>query len=172
MNRSISVTLRLALICGAVVGGCGVFFWGYLAGMATHEQEDRYFGSAGLTFPQILPQVRAALDDGEYAFFPNRRSIWVINTTNGRMANYLFRDDEVGSVDRSRVALINLKTFPPEDTLLQMSDRNYVNILWVGNKRTGDVQMWRPGRDGVLRAEDPIATSVDLMDRAPGAKRP
>lgn len=162
------------MVCGALAGGCGAYFWAHLASTATHVRtailgEEGGSELATVAFPQILREVRADLDDGEYAFFPNRRSVWVVNTTNGRMALYLFHDDEVGSVDRSRVAQIDVTTFPPKDTIVQLSDRNYVNVLWVCNKRTGDVQMWHPGRDGVLHAENPISTSIDLMDRAPGS---
>ena len=114
---------------------------------------------------RILRQAMADLEDGEYDFFPNRRSIWIVNRSNGRMANYYFNDDELGSVDRSRVGTIDLRTFPRKDTVLHLSDRNYNNILWVCNVRTGDVQMWHPGRDGVLRSEQPITSSIDLMER-------
>ena len=114
---------------------------------------------------RILRQALADLDEGEYEFFPNRRSIWIVNRSNGRMANYYFNDDELGSVDRSRVATLDLKTFPRKDTVIHLSDKNYNNILWVCNTRTGDVQMWHPGRDGVLRSEQPITSSIDLMER-------
>jgi hypothetical protein len=82
------------------------------------------------------------------------------------MANYHFRDDEVGSVDRSRIASINLNTFPRKDSLVCLSDRNMNNILWVCNVRTGDVQMWCPARDGSLKAEPPVSTSTELAEKA------
>ena len=97
---------------------------------------------------------------------PNRRSIWVVNRTNGRMANYVFRDDEVGSVDRSRVTQLDTQAFPRKDTVLLLSDRNLNNVLWVCNVRTGDVQMWHVGRDGNLKSEPPTATSTDLRDKS------
>jgi hypothetical protein len=122
-------------------------------------------GAGDGTSGRIIRQAMADLEEGEYEFFPNRRSIWIVNRSNGRMANYYFNDDELGSVDRSRVAQLDLKTFPRKDTVLHLSDRNYNNILWVCNTRTGDVQMWHPGRDGVLRAEQPITSSIDLMER-------
>lgn len=122
-------------------------------------------GPAGLAFGGIIREANAELGEGDYEFFPNRRSVWIVNRTNGRMANYYFHDDELGSVDRSRVATIDLRTFPRKDTLILLSDRNYNNILWVCNSRTGDVQMWHPGRDGALKAEQPITSSVDLMER-------
>jgi hypothetical protein len=121
---------------------------------------------AGLPFAgfgRIARQVRADLEEGEYEFFPNRRSIWVVNRTTGRMAHYTLRDDELGSVDRSRVASIDLKAFPRQDTVISMSDRNYHSILWVCNKKTGDIQMWTLSRDSELKAEPPITTSIDLM---------
>lgn len=112
-------------------------------------------------------EARADLDAGEYEFFPNRRSIWIVNRSNGRMAMYHFRDDELGSVDRSRVATIDLRAFPREDTEVRLSDRNLNNILWVCNRRTGDVQMWAPTRDGVLKPENPVTSSNDLVERRP-----
>lgn len=117
-------------------------------------------------FPSIVREAHAALDDGDYEFFPNRRMIWVVNRTNGRMANYDFHDDELGSVDRSRVATIDLKTFPRKDTLIQMSDRNMNQILWLCNTRTGDVQKWVLDRNGSLKGETPVASSTDLLERA------
>jgi hypothetical protein len=122
-------------------------------------------GFAPMAFGGIMREASADLGEGDYEFFPNRRSIWIVNRSNGRMATYVFHLDELGSVDRSRVATIDLRTFPRKDTVIHMSDRNYNNILWVCNQRTGDVQMWYPGRDGALKAEQPIASSVDLMER-------
>ena len=122
---------------------------------------------AGVLPLGLLARAKAELGTGEYEFFPNRRSMWVVNRVNGRMATYHFRDDEVGSVDRSRVHRINLETFPRKDTSIALSDRNLNNVLWVCNTRTGDVQMWYPARDGTLRSEMPVATSADLMERTP-----
>ncbi|MGQ9589258.1 MAG: hypothetical protein ACUVYA_03070 [Planctomycetota bacterium] len=123
-------------------------------------------GPASSSCVSFLGTVRADLEDGDYAFFPNRRTVWVVNRTNGRMATYTFRDDEVGSVDRSRVAQIDLKAFPREDTVIQLSDRNLTSLLWVANVRTGDVQLWQPMADGsTLRADLPVATSMDLRTR-------
>lgn len=119
-------------------------------------------------FAPILKEASADLEDGDYDFLPNRRSVWIVNRSNGRMANYTFHDDELGSVDRSRVASIDLKEFPRKDTVLRLSDRNLNNILWVCNVRTGDVQMWHLGRDGILRAET-MTSSTDLMEKAPPA---
>jgi len=120
---------------------------------------------AGFLAQGLLREARADLEEGDYCFFPNRRSIWVVNRTNGRMAMYQFRNDEVGSVDRSRVASLDLNSFPREDTTILLSDRNLNNILWVCNVRTGDVQMWYPASDGTLRSDSPVATSADLMER-------
>ena len=174
MIRSVHRKFQLVFFCGALVGGCGVSFWAYLAGPASEVNpsavgDDGFFDSTAKAFPRVLREVRADLDHGDYLFFPNRRSVWAVNKSNGRMALYLFHDDEVGSVDRSRVALLDLATFPPKDTILRLSDGNYVNVLWACNTRTGDVQMWHPGTNGVLRSENPISTSIDLMDRRPAA---
>jgi hypothetical protein len=118
-----------------------------------------------LPLSAILQDAHAALEEGDYTFFPNRRSVWVINRTNGRMAHYIFRDDEMASVDRSRISQMDLNTFPRKDTYLTLSDRNLNDILWACNVRTGDLQMWHLARDGSLKAETPIATSADLRDR-------
>ena len=131
-----------------------------------HEADEHTVASPGiLERVGLMKHAFADLGDGEYAFFPNRRSVWVVNRTNGRMANYNFRVDGIQAVDRSRVARVDLKAFPREDTSYLLSDRNLNNILWVCNVRTGDVQMWRPSRDGVLQPVGPIATSTDLMLR-------
>jgi hypothetical protein len=87
------------------------------------------------------------------------------------MANYNFRDEELGNIERSRIAAIDLRAFPRQDTLICQSDRNLFNVLWVCNTRTGDVQMWQVARDGSLRPSGPIATSTDLIERQPAAPR-
>lgn len=159
--------VALSFFAGAVLGAGALATW--LSRGADDGARDGFdFTNAALS--SILREAHADLEDGDYDFFPNRRSIWVVNRTNGRMATYHFRDDELGSVDRSRVATIDPLSFPAKDTVIRLSDRNLNNILWVCNKRTGDVQMWYPGRDGMLRAEKPIVTSSDLMERTLGTK--
>ena len=166
------LVLGAALIFGMLLGAGGFLVVGGSPGQGpgrwggTDERSGGNDGGAPLS-PSVIRQARADLEDGDYEFFPNRRSIWIVNRTNGRMANYHFRDDEVGSVDRSRVATIDMKSFPREDTTIILSDRNLNNILWVCNRRTGDVQMWYPARDGTLRPETPIASSNDLRERNP-----
>jgi hypothetical protein len=119
--------------------------------------------------PQALAnlsgQAAADLDEGEHLFLPNRRTIWVVNRKTGRFANYHFKDDEVGTVERSRVVTLDKATFPPEDTVYVLSDRNLTEVLWVCNRRTGDVQLWVPRADGRITSDKPIATSIDLMQR-------
>ncbi len=148
----------------------GVFGAGILAGILLESGRARQSGASSEAPPAIwlgnfLPTLRADLEEGDYEFFPNRRTIWVVNRSNGRMATYTFRDDEVGSVDRSRVAQINLDTFPRHETVIHLSDRNLTNLLWVCNVRTGDVQLWQPMADGSLRADHPIQTQLDLRTR-------
>lgn len=164
-----SASLILGGIVGLAVGAGAVLLLGSSGSRLAGPEE----GSAGALASDfvapfgILREAHADLEEGTYDFFPNRRSVWIVNRDNGRMANYHFRDDEVGSVDRSRVAQIDLNTFPRKDTVLILSDRNLNNILWCCNVRTGDVQMWYPGRDGTLRSEMPIASSADLRPKNP-----
>lgn len=113
----------------------------------------------------LTAQVQEQLKDGEYLFLPNRRSVWVINRTNGRLANYEFLNNEYNTVERSRVGQVDTRTFPAEDTMFEISDRNLSNNLWVCNVRTGDVQLWTVSRDGEFKNAGPIATSTDLMNR-------
>jgi hypothetical protein len=125
---------------------------------------------AGLLSPLAASLVAEAPDsagaqDGDYLFFPNRRSVWVVNRQNGRFAYYHFRDDQNRTVDRSRVFQLDQETFPPGETVFLLSDRNLTEVLWVCNKRTGDVQLWTPRADGNADAEKPIATKIDLMER-------
>jgi len=150
----------LVFLLGVTAGGGGLYLLD--RGRSSGGTDDAGFLSA---LPGILREAHADLEDGDYAFFPNRRSIWVVNRTNGRMANYHFHDDELGSVDRSRVAMLDTNAFPRKDTVIHLSDRNMNNVLWVCNARTGDVQMWTLGRDGALKGETPVACKTDLMDR-------
>lgn len=167
-------TGRTLIWLAAFVTGAGAGAGAILAGLGPRPADrgsENGTASAGVpSLLEILREAKADLEDGDYQFFPNRRSVWIVNRTNGRMANYHFHDDELGSVDRSRVSTIDLKTFPRKDTTFLLSDRNMNNILWVCNARTGDIQMWTIARDGSLRAETPVASSTDLMERAATSK--
>ncbi len=118
--------------------------------------------------PTWMPSVAAAtvdLGEGEFSFLPSRRTVWVVNRTNGRMAAYTFLNNEYSTVQRSRVAQIDLNAFPAEHSSITLSDRNLNQILWICNSRTGDVEMWQLTRDSELRKSGPIATSADLSVR-------
>ena len=164
-----SASLILGVVVGLALGAGAVLLLGSRGPrLAGHDEGSTGALAADFVAPfAVLREAHADLEEGTYDFFPNRRSVWIVNRDNGRMANYHFRDDEVGSVDRSRVAQIDLNTFPRKDTVLILSDRNLNNILWCCNVRTGDVQMWYPGRDGTLRSEMPIASSADLRPKNP-----
>lgn len=154
------------LALGGLVGIIGTLAFSRLSGPAGETDLWSMSEATALFARGLVREAGADLESGEYTFFANRRSIWVVNRTNGRMAMYQFRNDEVGSVDRSRVATIDHSTFPQEDTVILLSDRNLNNILWVCNARTGDVQMWYPASDGTLRFDSPIATGADLAERS------
>ena len=120
-----------------------------------------------LVSPAFAAQIHSDLGDGDYTFLPNRRTIWVVNRKYGRFANYHFRDDQERSILRSQVVTLDQRDFPPEDAVYLLSDRNLTEVLWVCNRRTGDVQLWHPRPDGKVVSEGQIATSVDLMERSP-----
>lgn len=159
-----SVLRRFGGTLLVLCAGCAL---GALCALGRPGREESSGGLATY-LPTILRDAHAALEQGDYVFLPNRRSVWVVNRANGRMANYNFHDDELGSVDRSRVAQIDIRAFPARDTIVQLSDRNLNNILWVCNVRTGDVQMWTVARDGSLKGETPVASSTDLAGAAAG----
>jgi len=73
-----------------------------------------------LFFP-ILKQASADLESGDYEFLPNRAERLDREPVHGRMASYTFVTDELGSVDRSRIATIRLRSFPRKDTVLGSS---------------------------------------------------
>lgn len=157
----------LVFLGGLLVGAAG---WASVNSLRHGQAAQGEELLPGIAFPTILRDAHAALDEGDYEFYPNRRSIWVVNRTNGRMASYTFHDDELGSVDRSRIAMLDTRAFPRADTVIHLSDRNLNNILWVCNTRTGDMQMWTIARDGSLKGETPIASSTDLTERAAASK--
>jgi len=112
--------------------------------------------------PTVVAQSTGDLGEGKYAFLANRRQIWAINKAKGRFAGYHFREDEDRSIERTRVVTLDQKIFPPADTIYMLSDRNLTEILWVCNKRTGDVQPWSPRIGGDVTSEKPLATMQDL----------
>lgn len=116
----------------------------------------------GQLLPAVVAQSTEDLGQGNYAFLANRRQIWAINKLNGRFAGYHFREDEDRTVERTRVVTLDQKIFPPADTIYMLSDRNLTEILWVCNKRTGDIQLWSPRIGGDVTSEKPVTTSQDL----------
>jgi hypothetical protein len=164
-RRMLIGTATLTFALGGLIGILATLACFRIAGSATETDPFAVSGVTGFIAQGLFREARADLDEGDYSFFPNRRSVWVVNRTNGRMAMYQFRLDEVGSVDRSRVATLDLSAFPRDDTVILLSDRNLNNVLWVCNCRTGDVQMWYPASDGTLRSDTPVATSADLVER-------
>ncbi|HBO50638.1 MAG TPA: hypothetical protein DD471_01540, partial [Planctomycetes bacterium] len=108
-------------------------------------------------------QSAGALGDGEFAFLANRKQIWAINKSEGRFAGYHFREDEERSIERTKVVTLDQKTFPPADTIYMLSDRNLTEVIWVCNKRTGDVQLWSPRLGGDVTSEKPLSTMQDLL---------
>lgn len=150
--------------CLALAGAFALGSWSHRHSETTSSDGTRTVYSPAAR-SALMAQVREQLKDGDYLFLPNRRSVWVVNRTNGRVANYHFLNNEYETVERSRVGQVDTRTFPPEDTLYEISDRNLSNNLWVCNVRTGDVQLWTVSHDREFKRVGPIATSTDLMTR-------
>ena len=173
-----SVSLRGAcLLAGAFLLGAlagGLFVGGARSASETSDAGTSSTGtsstgasgfSAFLETSGLVETAHADLADAEFTFLPNRHSVWVVNSRTGRMANYDFRLDDQQNVDRTRVERIDVQSFPPEDTVLKLSDRNLSNILWVCNQRTGDIEMWRRTRGGTLVRHGPHPFGADLAER-------
>jgi hypothetical protein len=109
---------------------------------------------AAASFQSWIPVARADVGKGDYLFLPNRMQMWVVNRTNGKLIHYKFLDNQVGTVERSRIARINTDFFPLKDTEFLLSDRNFTAVLWVVNRATGDFQVWRSNQDGSLTTDD------------------
>ena len=88
------------------------------------------------------------LAPNSFHFLPNRRSVWVAWRRVGRFATYHFRDDQERTVERSRVAEVDAKRFPPEEAVYRLSTRNFAEAFWVCNVRTGDFLLYSPRADG------------------------
>lgn len=115
--------------------------------------------------PTVIAQSAGDLGKGNYAFLANRRQIWAINKAAGRFAGYHFREDEDRTVERTKVVTLDLKIFPPADTIYMLSDRNLTEVLWICNKRTGDIQVWSPRIGGDVTSEKPLSTMQDLQPK-------
>ena len=153
----------------------GPFVAGLVAGALTigsistrgARDENRIEAGFGSGIAALMAAVTSqATEDfgeaGDFLFLPNRRTIWVVDRSTGRFANYHFRGDQERTVMRSRVVTLNQRDFPAADTIFLLSDRNLSELLWVCNKRTGDVQLWVPRSDGNVMLENQIVTSTDL----------
>lgn len=112
-----------------------------------------------------LPELRAELGSGDFVFLPNRRGMWVVHPQLGRLIHYRFLDSADGAVERSFVAEFDLKLFPPADSTFVLSENNLTDLLWIGNRQSGDFQLWRRNvRDGRLITDPvPVAAERDLV---------
>lgn len=124
----------------------------------------------GLGLPEsLIETARADIGKGDYLFLPNRFAVWVVNKTNGKIIHYQFFDNQVGTVERSRVARVNTEAFPSADTEYLLSDRNMTAHLWVANRATGDFQVWRANRDGSLTTDEvPVQAGEHLREEPTG----
>ncbi|MEM7236001.1 MAG: hypothetical protein AAF517_27795 [Planctomycetota bacterium] len=119
---------------------------------------------------KLLPEgeiVAPGLGTGDFEFLPNRRTMWIVNRTTGRFAHFDLRNDQERTVHRSQIGSVNLREFPSESTDFLLSDRNYDAMLWVCNRVTGVVQLWRVnprGRDLILHVD--FAARNDLLQAA------
>jgi len=128
---------------------------------------NRRTGDIQLWTPRLGGQVVAeqpvtTLGTGDYEFLANRRTIWSVNKAKGEFARFDFRNHEDRTVERTKTIKLDARDFPPEDTVFHMSDRNFTEVLWVCNRRTGDIQIWTPRLGGALVSEKPLVTKEDL----------
>ncbi len=146
----------MAAFLGALLALGGAALWrGSSAG--TNATDENFFSDV------LIQRAYADVGKGEHIFLPHRMAMWVINRTNGKIIHYLFYDNQVGTVERSRVGQINPEIFPPSDTGFVLSNRNLTSYLWVVNYATGDFQVWRSNRDGTLSTDAfPVPAGEDL----------
>ncbi|HLU47455.1 MAG TPA: hypothetical protein VK116_05200 [Planctomycetota bacterium] len=88
------------------------------------------------------------LGPGSYEFYPTRYTMWVVDKTRGTMEYLQFRKDFDQTVVRSERVLYRLVDFPPRDLEIRLSERNYAEVLWLCNRRSGDIQIWQPSPAG------------------------
>jgi hypothetical protein len=88
------------------------------------------------------------LGEGDYTFLPSRYTVWVIDQGRGTLETLHFRHDQDRSVVRSRRVTYNVKDFPEGDVVHRLSERNYSEVLWLCNERSGDVEIWQPAATG------------------------
>ena len=173
MNRkSEGLGWPLPLSVGVGVGAAGTLVVAALAALLWHAGRapagDRSSGDARLDFAgDWIETVRADVGRGEYLFLPCRREMWVVNQVNGRLVHYQFFDNELGTVERSRVAEIKDDRFPLRDTEFILSDRNLNSLLWVCNRATGDFQLWQANRDGSLTTHEKVAEAGSALRETP-----
>ncbi len=106
-----------------------------------------------------------AAEDGDYLFLPNRRTVWVVDRAAGRFANFDLRDTNQPTVVVSRTVTLDPVDFPPGETDFLLSDRNLTPLLWVCNRTTGELQLFRLKPDGEVRASTPVASKRHLRKK-------
>ena len=155
MNIKDFVPMRFRFWSGLLIGATVTTL---VAALFSNRPQD-------FVLPEV-PELQAGVSDGDYIFFPNRRHMWVVHTAAGRLIHYKFLDTYDGMVEKSYVAQLDQKRFPPEETIYALSERNVMDLLWVCNKRTGDFQLWRRNvRDGRLVTDvRAVSSAGDILN--------
>jgi hypothetical protein len=92
----------------------------------------------------------SAKGDGDYAFFPYRRYLWVVRRSTGTAQFFIVPESKASDepTETSRVYSIDQAVFPLDQVRFQISERNLTNYLWIVNTVTGRAMFVRARRDG------------------------
>lgn len=106
-----------------------------------------------------LTSAPVEVQQGEYTFFTYRRNVWIIQRSSGRAQFFLVPETHTSEarIEQSGVYQIDQTEFPPDQTELQISERNLSNYLWISNRVTGKSYFIRARRDGGFD-ESPVVT--------------
>ena len=129
------------LVIIGVIGGIALAFFGGL--------------TPASPAPTLSPTEAFALQlsadgDGDYAFFPYRRYLWVVRRSTGTAQFFIVPESKDGDqpIESSRTYTIDQNLFPLDQVRYQISERNLTNYLWIVNTTTAKAIFIRARRDG------------------------
>ncbi len=129
-------------------GKRGAWMWAAVGGVL----------GALLVMPWLAPDANVVMlsaaeqprvvEGGDYTYFTFRRNLWVVKKSTWEVRFYLFPESMEQSITESRSYAIDAKQFPQEQTIIQVSERNLTNYLWLLNPTMGKARYIKARRDG------------------------
>lgn len=108
---------------------------------------------AGVCLVSVLGAQLGGSPAQRYQYLPARQNLWVIDHEKGAIVFFKFPDSQDRPIQRSKTYFVDRTRFPQGEAHFELSMRSLSSLLWITNKKTGEVQVLRYRRDGTFAAE-------------------